>query len=115
MNKLKIALVIVTFVALIGSNIFWLLVWINSSLDEKALYSDVVYHQRNSESYLDFINRVSIGNSRSDIEELLQTHYPQGYWKSEKALNTENLKFNFTNNRLVHVEKQTELAPNDKG
>lgn len=115
MNKFKITFGVIFLLALIGSNAYWFAVWVNSSLEEKALFSDVLYHQENSDSYLELINQVSAGSSRDEIEELLQAYYSSEFWKNKETLNTKKFKFIFTNDELTRVEKQTEISPNDKG
>ena len=115
MNKFKIFLGAIFFLALIGSNAYWFAVWINSSLEEKALFSDIIYHQENSESYLKLVNQISAGSSRGEIEKLLKAHYSKELWANKETLNTKKFKFIFTKNELTRVEKQTEISPNDKG
>lgn len=104
-----------TLVTLIGSNAFWLLVWVDCSLNEKTQDIDIAYHQSKAESYFEFIKRVSVGSKQTEIEQLLQTHYTKEYWSSDNVLSTKDIKFIFNNGKLVQVEKQTELAPHDKG
>ena len=115
MKKLKISLIIITLVTLIGSNAFWLLVWVDCSLNEKTQDIDIAYHQSKAESYFEFIKRVSVGSKQTEIEQLLQANYTKEYWSSDNVLNTKDMKFIFNNGKLVQVEKQTELAPHDKG
>lgn len=115
MNKFKIIFGVIFLSALIGSNAYWFAVWINYSLDEKALFSDVIYYQENSESYLKLVNQISSGSSRGEIEKLLQAHYSRELWANKETLNTKKFKFIFTHDELTRVEKQTEISPSDKG
>ena len=109
-SKLSISLLL----ALIATNGYWAIKWLDSSIEVKSVDASLYQCGLQNDSHIELIQMLASDKSRESLESIFNAS-DKDFWVQGNSLNTDNLKFSFKSLVLESVSKQKEINPNDKG